>query len=133
MIQPGAGPSRRTARGTEVGPFALLVALLGLAALASCADDGGPRLLTVTPASASHNAMVTVTGSRLCGAPSDCANAAGEVELGLEPPMVRALVVGYSETAAQIVIPAAAPVGATVLTVTVNERSSNALDFEVLP
>jgi len=107
--------------------------LLGLAALAACADDGGPRLDAVTPAAANHNAMVTVTGSRLCGARADCARAAGEIELGLDPPMVRALVIGYSATAAQIVIPAAAPVGATTLTVTVDERSSNALDFEVLP
>ncbi|HEX7843683.1 MAG TPA: hypothetical protein VF469_39690 [Kofleriaceae bacterium] len=110
-----------------------LVIALGLAALPACAGDGGPRLAAVTPAAASRNATVMVTGSRLCGARADCASAAGEVDLGLEPPMVRAIVVGYSDTAAQIVVPAAAPVGATSLTVTVNERSSNALDFEVLP
>jgi hypothetical protein len=129
VIRPGTGPSRRAARGAEVATCALV----GLAALAGCADNSGPRLLTVTPATAGHNARVTVTGSRLCGAPADCTSAAGAFDLGLEPPMVRATVVGYSDTAAQIVIPAAAPVGATALTVTVNERSSNALAFEVLP
>jgi hypothetical protein len=76
---------------------------------------------------------VTVTGSRLCGARADCGSAAGAVDLGLDPPMVRATVVGYSDSSAQIVIPGAAPLGATALIVTVGERSSNALDFEVLP
>jgi hypothetical protein len=105
----------------------------GLVAPAGCADDGGPRLSAVTPAAARRGATVTVAGSRLCGARADCASAAGEVDLGLDPPMVRATVVGYSDTSAQIVIPGAAPVGGTSLIVTVGERSSNALDFEVLP
>jgi len=129
VIRTGVGAVHRGA----AGPMGTMGALLGMAALAACADDGGPRLVAVTPASASHDATVTVTGSRLCGARADCASAAGEVELGLRPPMVRAIVVDYSDTAAQIVIPPAVPVGATALTVTVNERSSNALDFEVLP
>jgi hypothetical protein len=111
----------------------ILGVLLGPGALAACADDGGPRLAGVMPAAARRDAMVTVTGSRLCGPRADCAGAGGELALGRDPPMVRALVVGYSDTVAQIVIPAAAPVGATALIVTVNERSSNALDFEVLP
>jgi len=106
---------------------------LGLAALAGCADDGGPRLETVAPRSANRNATVTITGRRLCGTSGDCAHAAGEVQLGIEPPTVRAIVVGYSDTSAQVVIPPVAPLGASVLVVTVNERSSNALDFEVLP
>lgn len=114
-------------------PGVILGILLVPGALVACADDGGPRLSGVTPPAASRDARVTVTGSRLCGARADCATAGGEVALGLDPPMVRAVVVGYSDTAAQIVIPAAAPIGATALIVTVNERSSNALDFEVLP
>lgn len=77
--------------------------------------------------------MVTLTGRRLCGASGDCGRAGGAVDIGLDPPMVRAIVVSYADTRAQIVIPPAAPVGATVLVVTVGERSSNALDFEVLP
>lgn len=104
-----------------------------LAALVACADDGGPRLSAVTPLAASRTEMVTITGSRLCGARADCTTAAGEVVLGLEPPMVRAIVVDYSDTAARIMIPSVTPVGSTALIVTVGERSSNALAFEVLP
>ena len=106
---------------------------IGVLALAGCADDGGPRLDAVTPAAALHGAMVTLTGSRLCGARGDCATAAGEVAIGLALPAVRAIVVSYSDTTAQVMIPDAAPVGDTALVVTVNERSSNALDFEVVP
>jgi hypothetical protein len=47
--------------------------------------------------------------------------------------MVRTVVVSYDDTAARIVIPLAAPVGPTALIATVDERSSNALAFEVLP
>jgi len=112
----------------------LASALVGLGVLAGgCADDGGPRLDGVVPAAASRNAAVTITGRRLCGASGDCATAGGEVDLGLALPMVRAIVMSYSDTSAAIVIPPVAPVGATALIVTVDERSSNALDFEVLP
>jgi hypothetical protein len=108
-------------------------ALVGMTAFAGCVDDGGPRLDAVTPAAASRNTMVTITGRRLCGASGDCAKAAGEVDLGLALPMVRLSVVDYADTSAQVVIPPIAPVGTTALIVTVNERSSNALGFEVLP
>jgi hypothetical protein len=107
--------------------------LLGLAAWAGCSDDGGPRLDSVLPVAASREATVTITGRRLCGTRGDCAGAAGELQLGLDPPTVRAIVLSYSDTQAQVVIPAVTPIGATVLVVTVNERSSNALAFEVLP
>jgi hypothetical protein len=107
--------------------------LAGLVACAGCADDGGPRLDQVSPAAARRNTMVTLVGRRLCGARGDCARAGGAVDLGLDPPMVRAIVVSYDDTGAQIVIPPVAPVGASALIVTVGERSSNALDFEVLP
>ena len=107
--------------------------VLGLVTLVACADDGGPRLDAATPSSARRNEMVTITGRRLCGTSGDCATAAGEIQLGLEPPMVRAVVVSYSDTATAIVVPASAPIGATSLIVTVGERSSNALAFEVLP
>lgn len=107
--------------------------LLGLAAWAGCSDDGGPRLDSVLPMAARRNATVTIAGHRLCGATGACAGAAGEVQLGLDLPTVRGIIVSYSDTQAQVVIPSVAPIGATVLVVTVNERSSNALDFEVLP
>jgi hypothetical protein len=102
-------------------------------ALGACTDDAGPRLDAVTPAAAARAAMVELTGRRLCGAGGACATAAGEVQIGIDPPTVRAVVVAYSDTSAQIMIPSVTPVGNTVLVVTVNERSSNALDFEVLP
>ena len=108
-------------------------ALAGALVLGGCADDGGPRLDAVTPAASPRRSTVTLTGSRLCGARGDCATAAGQVNLGLALPAVRAIVVSYSDTTAQIMIPDAAPVGETALVVTVNERSSNALDFEVVP
>jgi hypothetical protein len=107
--------------------------IFGVAVFAGCGDDGGPRLDTVMPAAAPREAHVTIAGHRLCGIRGDCAQAAGEVQLGLEPPMVRANVVSYSDTIAEIAIPSIAPVGRTVLIVTVDERSSNALAFEVLP
>lgn len=117
----------------NVAARAVGAAIWSLAALAACTDDGGPRLVAVTPPAARRNATVTVTGSRLCGARADCTTAAGEVALGLDPPMVRAVVVDYSDTTARIVIPQVAPLGGTALIVTVDERSSNALAFEVLP
>jgi hypothetical protein len=107
--------------------------LFGVTTLVACVDDGGPRLDTVVPAAAHRDAMVTITGRRLCGGSGDCTTAAGEIQLGLASRTVRATVVSYADTEAQIAIPSVAPLGDTVLIVTVNERSSNALDFEVLP
>jgi hypothetical protein len=120
-------------RAWTAGCVAGVGALVGALATAGCADDGGPRLDSVTPPAAAHSATLTLAGRRLCGASGDCSHAGGEVQLGLDPPMVRVVVTSYSDTAATLVVPAAAPVGKTALIVTVNERSSNALDFEVLP
>jgi hypothetical protein len=85
------------------------------------------------PAAAPREATIVITGRRLCGPGADCAHAAGEVQLGLEPPMVRVRVISYFDTVAEVAIPSIAPVGPTQLIVTVGERSSNALGFEVLP
>jgi hypothetical protein len=128
---------RRAGAPGAAAPWAgrpLANALVGLALVAvGCTDDRGPRLDGVVPASASRNTMVTITGRRLCGASGDCMTAAGEIDLGLALPMVRASVVSYADTSAEIVIPPVAPIGSTALVVTVDERSSNALGFEVLP
>lgn len=107
--------------------------LLLVLAAASCADDGGPRLDSVTPSAAARNAMVTVSGQRLCGATSDCTHAGGEIVLGVSLPQVHTNVISYDDDNAVIVIPAVAAVGATHLIATVDGRSSNALPFEVLP
>jgi hypothetical protein len=85
------------------------------------------------PAAAAHDATVTITGRRLCGASADCASAAGQVQIGLDAPIVRANVTAYTDTHADIVIPEVAPAGVTKIVVTVNERASNSIDFEVLP
>ena len=102
-------------------------------ALCSCTDDGGPRLDAVTPASSARNTMVTVTGRNLCGAADDCAHATGSIVLGLSPPQVQVHVVSTDPDSLVVVIPALAEVGATHLIATVDDRSSNALSFEVLP
>ena len=116
------------------GGLATGIIATGIIAIsASCVDHSGPQLDAVTPAGAHRNANVVVTGARLCGAKADCDTAGGEIQLGLSPPTVRANVISYTDTAAEIMIPALAPLGATSIVVTVNEHSSNALAFEVLP
>src|SRR5262249_42117282 len=137
----GAARAARAARAAMSGcgagaavPGPGVVMIFGLwffGALVACADDGGPRLLAATPAAAPRNATVMLTRQRVCG--GGCRRGAGEVQIGIKSPMVRAIVVSYSDTAAQVVIPPVTPVGMTALIVTVDERSSNALDFEVLP
>ncbi len=110
-----------------------------VAALASgllmvgCVDDQGPRLSSVSPSVAGHGAQVVVSGSRLCGSPADCEHAVGEIFIGLDASMVKVSVLEFGDTSAMIRIPDIAPAGTTQLVATVNERSSNAIDFEVLP
>jgi hypothetical protein len=113
---------------------ARLVGVLGLGGVAwatGCADDGGPRLHAVTPPAAGAGAVVTLDGRGLCGERGDCATAAGAIRIGLDMP-VQANVLMYTNTSAQVRIPSITPVGRTAFVVTVNERASNALDFEVL-
>jgi hypothetical protein len=101
-------------------------------AIAGCADDRGPRLSSVEPAAAPPGAQVVITGERLCGDTGDCATAAGEIDIGLSPPTVRATVIAYEDTTATIAIPTAVAIGPTAIVVIVNERASNALDFDVI-
>lgn len=126
-------PSDQRVRGRVSKAAGDLAIALGALSFIACSDDEGPRLEAATPAAAMRDARVELTGRRLCGEGAACATAAGEIQIGIDPPMVRAVVESYSDTSAQIVIPSVAPIGATVLIVTVNERSSNALAFEVLP
>jgi hypothetical protein len=109
------------------------VAATALAAGAGCVDDNGPRLDAAEPAAAARGATVTLAGRRLCGEHARCEAAGGAVRLGVDPPVVQANVLAYGDTEAQIEIPGVAPLGPTVLIVTVNDRASNALAFEVLP
>jgi hypothetical protein len=112
---------------------AAVVAATALAAAAGCVDDGGPRLDAAEPAAAARRATVHLIGRRLCGDGARCEAAGGAVRLGADPPIVQATVLAYADTEAQIQIPDVAPLGPTALIVTVNERASNALAFEVLP
>lgn len=111
----------------------VLAPAFAAAALAGCAEDGGPRLERAEPAAAGRGALVTLFGARLCGEPADCARAAGAIQLGLSSSVVLARVVEDADDRAVIAIPDVTPVGPTAIVVTVNERASNALDFEVLP
>ena len=104
--------------------------LLCFLALAGCADDRGPRLSSVAPAAAPRGALVMLTGDRLCG--GDCETAAGEIQLGLELPTTIASVIEYDDDRAIIEIPSSTALGPTEIIVTVNDRSSNAIAFEVL-
>lgn len=100
---------------------------------AGCAQDTGPHLSSATPASAGHGATVTIAGERMCA--GDCAHAAGEFIAGIggDLPAVQLPVVALADTSAQIMIPDAAPAGHVSIVLTVNDASSNALGFEVLP
>ena len=106
-----------------------VVSVLALAG--GCADDEGPRLDAVEPRAAGAGSIVTISGRRLCGPTGDCATAAGAIRIGLDDP-VQATIIDYADTHAQIRIPSITPAGRTELVATVNERASNALDFEVL-
>jgi hypothetical protein len=112
---------------------ALLLVLVASSGGAGCADEDGPRLDAVTPPASARNTMVTLTGQRLCGADDDCAHATGSIVLGLSPPQLQANVVASDPTSIRVVIPSLAEIGATHLIATVDDRSSNALAFEVLP
>ncbi|MBA3395564.1 MAG: hypothetical protein H0T89_23145 [Deltaproteobacteria bacterium] len=109
-------------------------AMLGIASvtLASCTDDGGPRLHAATPASSVAGGMTVLTGTRLCGESGNCATAGGAVRIGLDD-AVQANITMYSDTSAEIRIPTVTPVGPTSIVLTVNEKASNTLAFEILP
>lgn len=77
--------------------------------------------------------MVELTGRRLCGEQARCETAAGVIQIGVTSQVVLATILEYADDRALIEIPGVAPTGPTQLVVTVNERSSNALAFEVLP
>jgi hypothetical protein len=110
-----------------------MIRWLAVLAAAGCTDSTGPHLDAVMPTSARASAIVTLSGRHLCGAAGDCATAGGQVQIGLSPPTVAATIVSYADASAQIQIPTVTPPGATALVVTVNDRASNALSFEVLP
>ncbi len=58
---------------------------------------------------------------------------AATIQFGLEFPAIDAQITAYADASATILVPANAAIGSTELVVTVNNRASNALSFEVLP
>jgi hypothetical protein len=94
---------------------------------AGCAQTTGPHLTSATPSPAAHGATVTIAGERMCD--GDCDTAAGELTIG----NVRAPLLAFSDSSAQIAVPDIAPAGKTDIVLTVSGSSSNALAFEVLP
>ncbi|MBA2543097.1 MAG: hypothetical protein H0V17_25880 [Deltaproteobacteria bacterium] len=102
-------------------------------AIVGCTDARGPRLESVSPEAAPRTTRVTITGERLCGTSGNCDTAGGEFQIGLGLPAIHANVIALDDDSATLEIPEIAEVGATEIVLTVNERSSNALAFEVLP
>jgi hypothetical protein len=99
---------------------------------AGCAGVGAPTLDSASPPAARRGAAVVLRGDGFCV--PDCEQSPeGHVDFGVEIPQVRAVVVAWDATEIQVVVPQSVAVGSTEILVTVNDRSSNALDFEVLP
>ncbi len=111
-------------------------AALGLAA---CQPGSGPTIDRVEPVQAARGATVTVRGEGFCGEGRSVGDGSceplppGSVDVGLELPMARALVQSWGEQSITVTVPDAARLGETVVIVTVDGRSSNGGDFEVLP
>jgi hypothetical protein len=98
---------------------------------ASCAASTPAHLDDVTPSVVAPGGLVTVTGERMCGVPADCDHAAGEFQLDSDSP-VRAQVMTYGDTEAQLLIPAVTPLGMVTLVLVVNDTASNGLAMEIV-
>jgi hypothetical protein len=101
--------------------------------LVACTTEPGPQLDAVAPAAAAHDATVMLSGERLCGTSNDCMAVTSTLQIGLALPVIDAVITDFTATSARIVVPELATIGKTELVITVNNRSSNALAFEVLP
>lgn len=115
------------------------LASLALAAGLGCDATPGPTIDAVAPVAAARGADVVLSGAGFCGAGAvDAAGAcvelpSGAVDVGLRAPIVRAPIVAWGAETIVATVPTQAALGATVIYVTVDGRSSNAVDFEVLP
>jgi hypothetical protein len=105
---------------------------LAAAVVAGCAGVEAPELEAATPAAARRGEAIVLDGTGFC-VPDCDASPEGSVAFGVEIPQIRAVVETWDETSIQVVVPQSVELGATEIVVTVNDRSSNALDFEVLP
>jgi uncharacterized protein (TIGR03437 family) len=110
---------------------ALAAALV--AAGGGCEAAGAPSLDSITPGAAAGGAIVELRGTGFC-ATADCSDSAvGAVDFGVEIPQIRAAVVTWTVDRISVVVPQSVDPGPTEVLVTANDRSSNAIDFEVLP
>ena len=108
-------------------------------ALAGCDPGQAPQLDALSPEQARAGARVVISGTGLCGRAlaSDgvrCDESlVGRVYVGTEPPQIAATVTAWSDQDLEFIVPLSAPTGATRVVVVVDGRSSNALDFVLLP
>ena len=114
-------------------------AVAAVAALVGCTPVDGPTLTEAVPASARRGESITLRGDGLCpgavaGVDGNCDPLpSGAVDFGLDPPVLRALVVAWRPGSITVQVPTQVAIGATIVYVTVDGRSSNGLHFEVLP
>jgi hypothetical protein len=107
--------------------------------LAACQPATGPTIERVEPAAAARGTRIVVMGDEFCGEGRDGGDGTctslppGAVDVGLDLPMARAMVVTWGAQEIMVNVPAAAATGASEIIVTVDGRSSNAAAFEVLP
>ncbi len=103
-------------------------------------DDGvGPFVDRALPDAAAPGATVEIVGERFCGDESSAATdegtcvvpPAGFVSFGRDANVVRATIVEWKEERITLTVPTSANAGATLVVVTVDGVSSNAVDFEV--
>jgi hypothetical protein len=110
------------------------VRLLALALLVGCEGVDPPVIASVTPASAPRGETVELAGERFCELADDsCAPFSGSVAFGLELPQIRAVPVSWAPQRIRLVVPQNVADGATVIVVTVDGRTSNAVEFTVAP
>ena len=118
--------------------------MVRLASLALAAGLGGgaapgPTVDAVAPVAAARGADIVLTGAGFCGAGAitaarTCVDLpSGAVDVGLRASIVRAPVRSWGAETIVVTVPTQAALGATAIYVTVDGRSSNAVDFEVLP
>jgi uncharacterized protein (TIGR03437 family) len=121
--------------------LAVLVAASALPVVGCSGEDGvGPEIDRMEPDSASPGTAVEIIGKRFCGDGDDAATdegtcttpPAGFVNFGPDADVVRATIVEWKHERITVDVPQSAAVGATLVVVTVNGVSSNAVEFEVL-
>lgn len=104
-----------------------------VAAGGGCEAASVPSLDSIAPAAAARGAIVELRGAGFC-ATADCSDSAvGAVDFGVEIPQIRAAVVTWAVDRISVVVPQSVDPGPIEILVTVEDRSSNAIDFEVLP